>query len=114
MSVHEQLQTFEDALNELEPCNNHEEKGIPKQIPPKAIPVPNSTPQIPATRSQTHHPPPPEIHLLIFDRLTPVQSTCFGLTNKQFYALHRAKHGTIPSIPGTRVYIGISLKSMFR
>jgi len=33
---------------------------------------------------------PPEIHLSIFDTLSPKSSTCLGLTSKKFYPLHRS------------------------
>lgn len=36
-----------------------------------------------------------EIHLLIFDYLDPVTSTCLGLTCGKFYSIHRAMHGTV-------------------
>ncbi|CCC13090.1 hypothetical protein SMACR_06308 [Sordaria macrospora] len=39
---------------------------------------------------------PPELHMAIFDFLDPIDSTCFGLTNKHFYAIHRRMHGTVP------------------
>ncbi|CZR59765.1 uncharacterized protein PAC_09659 [Phialocephala subalpina] len=39
---------------------------------------------------------PAEIHLKIFDLLCPVNSTCFGLTCKKFYQIHRSYHGTVP------------------
>lgn len=38
---------------------------------------------------------PTEIHLLIFDRLDPVDSTCLGLTSQKLYAIHRHIHGTV-------------------
>ena len=39
---------------------------------------------------------PSELHMAIFDFLDPIDSTCFGLTNKHFYAIHRRMHGTVP------------------
>ncbi|KAJ4388473.1 hypothetical protein N0V85_007519 [Neurospora sp. IMI 360204] len=39
---------------------------------------------------------PPELHMAIFDFLDPIDSTCLGLTNKHFYAIHRRMHGTVP------------------
>ncbi|AEO59246.1 hypothetical protein MYCTH_2315675 [Thermothelomyces thermophilus ATCC 42464] len=39
---------------------------------------------------------PPELHFVIFDFLDPIDSTCLGLTNKHFYAIHRRLHGTVP------------------
>jgi hypothetical protein len=39
---------------------------------------------------------PPELHYAIFDLLDPIDSTCMGLTNKHFYAIHRRLHGTVP------------------
>ncbi|RKU49386.1 hypothetical protein DL546_004492 [Coniochaeta pulveracea] len=39
---------------------------------------------------------PPELHYAIFDFLDPIDSTCMGLTNKHFYAIHRRLHGTVP------------------
>lgn len=36
-----------------------------------------------------------ELQLEIFDHLGPVESTCFGVTCKQFYASHWAKHGAV-------------------
>ncbi|KAH6617282.1 hypothetical protein F5144DRAFT_498260 [Chaetomium tenue] len=38
---------------------------------------------------------PPELHFAIFDFLDPIDSTCFGLTNKHFYAIHRRLHGAV-------------------
>jgi hypothetical protein len=39
---------------------------------------------------------PPELHFAFFDFLDPIDSTCFGLTNKHFYAIHRRLHGAVP------------------
>jgi hypothetical protein len=39
---------------------------------------------------------PSELHYAIFDFLDPIDSTCMGLTNKHFYAIHRRLHGTVP------------------
>ncbi|KAK4154153.1 hypothetical protein C8A00DRAFT_14682 [Chaetomidium leptoderma] len=39
---------------------------------------------------------PGELHFSIIDFLDPIDSTCFGLTNKHFYAIHRRLHGTVP------------------
>lgn len=39
---------------------------------------------------------PSELHMAIFDFLDPIDSTCLGLTNKHFYAIHRRMHGTVP------------------
>ncbi|KAK3305362.1 uncharacterized protein B0T15DRAFT_194683 [Chaetomium strumarium] len=39
---------------------------------------------------------PAELHFVIFDFLDPIDSTCFGLTSKHFYAIHRRLHGTVP------------------
>ncbi|KAL2127600.1 hypothetical protein VTI74DRAFT_10436 [Chaetomium olivicolor] len=39
---------------------------------------------------------PSELHFAIFDFLDPIDSTCLGLTNKHFYAIHRRLHGTVP------------------
>ncbi|KAF8849098.1 hypothetical protein BDZ45DRAFT_773777 [Acephala macrosclerotiorum] len=41
---------------------------------------------------------PLDIHLLIFDRLAPADSTLLGLTNKNFYAIHWAKNGKVELI----------------
>jgi hypothetical protein len=38
---------------------------------------------------------PPELHFAFFDFLDPIDSTCLGLTNKHFYAIHRRLHGTV-------------------
>ena len=38
---------------------------------------------------------PPELHYAIFDFLDPIDSTCLGLTSRQFYAVHRRMHGTV-------------------
>ncbi|CZR59346.1 uncharacterized protein PAC_09238 [Phialocephala subalpina] len=38
----------------------------------------------------------PEVHLLIFDHLNFADSTLLGLTNKNFYKIHRGKHGKVP------------------
>ncbi|KAK3935895.1 hypothetical protein QBC46DRAFT_40869 [Diplogelasinospora grovesii] len=37
-----------------------------------------------------------ELHYAIFDFLDPIDSTCLGLTNKHFYAIHRRMHGSVP------------------
>jgi len=39
---------------------------------------------------------PGELHFAIFDFLDPIDSTCLGLTNSHFYAIHRRLHGTVP------------------
>ncbi|KAK4249725.1 hypothetical protein C7999DRAFT_39208 [Corynascus novoguineensis] len=39
---------------------------------------------------------PAELHFVVFDFLDPIDSTCLGLTNKHFYAIHRRLHGTVP------------------
>ncbi|KAI1778374.1 hypothetical protein F4818DRAFT_299687 [Hypoxylon cercidicola] len=39
---------------------------------------------------------PPELHYAIFDFLDPIDSTCLGLTNTHFYAIHKRMHGTVP------------------
>ncbi|KAK3682132.1 hypothetical protein B0T22DRAFT_484223 [Podospora appendiculata] len=39
---------------------------------------------------------PPELHFAIFDFLDPIDSTCLGLTNRHFYAIHRRMHGSVP------------------
>ncbi|OAA66586.1 f-box domain containing protein [Niveomyces insectorum RCEF 264] len=39
---------------------------------------------------------PPELHYAIFDFLEPIDSTCLGLTNKHFYAIHQRLHGVVP------------------
>lgn len=38
---------------------------------------------------------PAELHFSIIDFLDPIDSTCLGLTNKHFYAIHRRLHGTV-------------------
>jgi len=39
---------------------------------------------------------PGELHYAIFDFLDPIDSTCLGLVNKHFYAIHRRMRGTVP------------------
>ncbi|KAK3316693.1 hypothetical protein B0H66DRAFT_576468 [Apodospora peruviana] len=39
---------------------------------------------------------PAELHFAIFDFLDPIDSTCLGLTNRHFYAIHRRMRGTVP------------------
>ena len=39
---------------------------------------------------------PSEVHYLIFGFLDAIDSTCLGLTNRHFYAIHRKLHGTVP------------------
>jgi hypothetical protein len=39
---------------------------------------------------------PGEVHYAVFDFLDPIDSTCLGLTNKHFYAIHRRMHGSVP------------------
>jgi hypothetical protein len=43
---------------------------------------------------------PVELHYAIMDHLDPIDSTCLGLTNKHFYAIHRRLHGTVPLTQG--------------
>ncbi|KAM0287243.1 hypothetical protein ACHAQH_000557 [Verticillium albo-atrum] len=38
---------------------------------------------------------PPELHYAVFDFLDPIDSTCLGLVNKQFYDIHRRMHGSV-------------------
>jgi hypothetical protein len=38
---------------------------------------------------------PDEVILLIFEKLHPVTSACFGLTCKKLYPIHRSLHGTV-------------------
>lgn len=38
---------------------------------------------------------PTELYLLIFGYLNPIASTCFGLTCRKLYPLHRALHGSV-------------------
>lgn len=38
---------------------------------------------------------PAELHFVLFDFLDPIDSTCLGLTNKHFYAIHRRLQGTV-------------------
>ncbi|CZR59347.1 uncharacterized protein PAC_09239 [Phialocephala subalpina] len=58
---------------------------------------------------------PPELQLLIFDLLDPVSSTCFGLTSKYFYNIHRASHGSVGlwerDSPEARLQLGDILTS---
>lgn len=39
---------------------------------------------------------PTELHYAIFDFLDPIDSTCLGLTNRHFYAIHRRLRGSVP------------------
>lgn len=39
---------------------------------------------------------PSELHYNIFDFLDPIDSVCFGLTNSNFYDIHRRLHGKVP------------------
>jgi hypothetical protein len=39
---------------------------------------------------------PGELHFFIMDFLDPIDSTCLGLANRHFYAIHRRLHGTVP------------------
>lgn len=39
---------------------------------------------------------PAELHYAIFDYLDPIDSVCFGLTNSNFYEIHRLMNGTVP------------------
>lgn len=39
---------------------------------------------------------PAELHYAIFDFLDPIDSTCLGLVNKHFYAIHRRMNGSVP------------------
>ncbi len=38
---------------------------------------------------------PSELHMAIFDWLDPIDSTCLGLANSHFYAIHRRMHGRV-------------------
>ncbi|KAI1876290.1 uncharacterized protein JN550_001786 [Neoarthrinium moseri] len=38
---------------------------------------------------------PPELHFAIFDWLDDIDSTCLGLTSKNFYAIHRRMRGSV-------------------
>ena len=38
---------------------------------------------------------PSELHYYIFDFLDPIDSVCFGVTNSNFYEIHRRLHGTV-------------------
>ncbi|KAL0931197.1 putative F-box domain-containing protein [Colletotrichum truncatum] len=43
---------------------------------------------------------PPEIHHYIVDFLDRIDSTCFGLTNRHFFAIHQRRHGSVPLSTG--------------
>ncbi|KAM7198643.1 hypothetical protein V8F33_004910 [Rhypophila sp. PSN 637] len=92
--------------------------GYPQEQPkpdrnPQAQRTPTRPPLGPPRRSYSvtdrepmphHHRPssrltledlPAELHYSIFDFLDPIDSTCLGLTNKHFYAIHRRMRGTV-------------------
>lgn len=73
----------------------------PKLPPPRRSysvmdyePVPQTQPQPP--KDHTLLDLPSELHYTIFDHLDPIDSVCFGLTNSNFYEIHRRLHGTVP------------------
>ncbi|KAJ4261285.1 hypothetical protein NW757_001675 [Fusarium falciforme] len=73
----------------------------PKLPPPRRSysvmdyePVPQTQPQPP--KDYTLLDLPVELHYTIFDYLDPIDSVCFGLTNSNFYEIHRRLHGTVP------------------
>lgn len=43
---------------------------------------------------------PTEIHLSVLDLLDRIDSTCLGLTNHYFYAIHHRRHGAVPLSAG--------------
>jgi hypothetical protein len=43
---------------------------------------------------------PVELKLQIFEHLSPISSTCLGLTCKAFYGIHWDRHGKVPLIEG--------------
>ncbi|KAF4988473.1 hypothetical protein FDECE_15037 [Fusarium decemcellulare] len=73
----------------------------PKLPPPRRSysvmdyePIPQTQPQPP--KDYTLLDLPSELHYTIFDYLDPIDSVCFGLTNSNFYDIHRRLHGTVP------------------
>ncbi|KAH6985837.1 hypothetical protein BKA56DRAFT_613259 [Ilyonectria sp. MPI-CAGE-AT-0026] len=73
----------------------------PKLPPPRRSysvmdyePIPPCQPQPP--KDFTLLDLPSELHYAIFDFLDPIDSVCFGLTNSNFYDIHRRLHGTVP------------------
>ncbi|KAM0234658.1 hypothetical protein ACHAP5_009967 [Fusarium lateritium] len=73
----------------------------PKLPPPRRSysvmdyePFPQTQPQPP--KDHTLLDLPSELHYTIFDHLDPIDSVCFGLTNSNFYEIHRRLHGTVP------------------
>lgn len=73
----------------------------PKIPPPRrsysvtdSEPVPPGQPQ--PSKNFTLLDLPSELHYTIFDFLDPIDSTCFGLTNSNFYDIHRRLHGKVP------------------
>ncbi|KAL4725172.1 hypothetical protein ACLX1H_007318 [Fusarium chlamydosporum] len=73
----------------------------PKLPPPRRSysvmdyePIPQTQPQPP--KDHTLLDLPSELHYAIFDHLDPIDSVCFGLTNSNFYEIHRRLHGTVP------------------
>lgn len=73
----------------------------PKLPPPRRSysvmdyePIPQTQPQPP--KDHTLLDLPSELHYTIFDHLDPIDSVCFGLTNSNFYEIHRRLHGTVP------------------
>ncbi|KAH7149522.1 hypothetical protein B0J13DRAFT_307550 [Dactylonectria estremocensis] len=73
----------------------------PKLPPPRRSysvmdyePIPPGQPQPP--KDFTLLDLPSELHYAIFDFLDPIDSVCFGLTNSNFYDIHRRMHGAVP------------------
>ncbi|KAK7424410.1 hypothetical protein QQZ08_008669 [Neonectria magnoliae] len=73
----------------------------PKLPPPRRSysvmdyePIPPGQPQPP--KDFTLLDLPSELHYAIFDFLDPLDSVCLGLTNPNFYEIHRRMHGTVP------------------
>ncbi|KAM5352340.1 hypothetical protein ACJ41O_005063 [Fusarium nematophilum] len=73
----------------------------PKLPPPRRSysvmdyePIPQTQP--PPPRDYTLLDLPSELHYAIFDFLDPIDSVCLGLTNSNFYEIHRRLHGIVP------------------
>lgn len=73
--------------------HNHPISMLPNLLVSKDRPENNADP--PLSTSLTFSGLPTDIHLCILDFLHKVDSTCLGLTNHHFYAIHRKRHGSV-------------------
>ncbi|KAF4977834.1 hypothetical protein FZEAL_5677 [Fusarium zealandicum] len=90
----------EEPVNPIQE-NTSQVARRPKLPPPRRSysvmdyePIPQTQP--PPPKDYTLLDLPAEVHYSIFDYLDPIDSVCFGVTNSNFYEIHRRMHGTVP------------------